>query len=119
MMEIDVRKYVSDAAYFMWLNEGSPRGKDREHWRKSENIRPTHPITNEPQPPLKDCLTVKKYTKDEVGEMRLLVLANFVVAKQEKSPLFKRMVTSITQLARIKEGAGFWADVVLNDRTAV
>lgn len=37
-MLMSTREYIETAAYYFWLNDGKPEGKDKEHWDKAENI---------------------------------------------------------------------------------
>ena len=33
------REYIEKAAYYIWLNEGKPEGKEQEHWDRAANVK--------------------------------------------------------------------------------
>jgi Protein of unknown function (DUF2934) len=36
-MIISALEYIKKAAYYLWLSEGRPEGRDKEHWERAEN----------------------------------------------------------------------------------
>lgn len=36
-MRIETIDCIREFAYYIWLDEGKPEGKDKEHWEKAEN----------------------------------------------------------------------------------
>ena len=77
---------IAEAAYFLWLDEGQPEGRDRDHWlQAAATLTPAAPVKAPRAKPAKKAATPKAAAKTAKAAAKPKATTKTAAPKARKS----------------------------------